>query len=85
MTEHQVHWSRIALREDIDQTANGSVSLWSKRYGRSPVTIYRWLRGASPIPMAMKEILQPSFKILDRLESTTPQEATENETGNSTD
>lgn len=84
MTE-QAHWSRIALREDIDQTANGNVSIWSKRYGRSPVTVYRWLRGASPIPMAMKEILQPSFKILDRLESTTSQEATENERDNSTD
>ena len=84
MTE-QAPWSRIALREDIDQTANGNVSIWSKRYGRAPVTVYRWLRGASPIPMAMKEILQPSFKILDRLESTTPQEATENERDNSID
>jgi len=62
---HEGDWAIKALREAIDADGRG-VGAYSERVlVRPPGTVYRWLRGASPIPKCVREYLVGSFRILE--------------------
>ena len=62
---HEGDWAIKALEEAIESDGRG-VSAYAKRVlVRPPGTVYRWLRGASPVPKCVREYLVGSFRILE--------------------
>ena len=62
---HEGDWAITALEEAIESDGRG-VSAYAKRVlVRPPGTVYRWLRGASPVPKCVREYLVGSFRILE--------------------
>jgi hypothetical protein len=69
-------WAILRLREKIDASGK-SIAEYAQTTGipRAPNTLYRWLRGESPIPRVVRTWLLDGFELLDEAEAkTTPEE-----------